>query len=104
MRPRAVAGVEPFAARLKAAPDELIRIFEPADIHIVVPGGETQGTWKMMSGAIKGDRVDRQTAVTVASAVRRARSRSEWSRASPTIATSVPGRMRRNCAVACPVC
>ena len=36
MRPRAVAGVEPFASRLKAAPDELIRIFEPADIHIVV--------------------------------------------------------------------
>ena len=54
MRPRALAGVEPFASRLKAAPDELIRIFEPADIHIVVAGGETQGTWKMMSGALRG--------------------------------------------------
>jgi hypothetical protein len=54
MRPRAVAGVEPFASRLKAAPDELIRIFEPEDIHIVVAGGETQGTWKMMSGALRG--------------------------------------------------
>ena len=54
MRPRAVAGVEPFASRLKAAPDELIRIFEPADIHIVVAGGETQGTWKMISGALRG--------------------------------------------------
>jgi len=51
MRPQAVAGVEPFASRLKAAPDELIRIFEPSDIHIVVAGGETQGTWKMISGA-----------------------------------------------------
>ena len=51
MRPRAVAGVEPFASRFKAAPEELIRIFEPADIHIVVAGGETQGTWKMISGA-----------------------------------------------------
>jgi hypothetical protein len=54
MRPRAVAGVEPFASRLKAAPDELIRIFEPGDIHIVVAGGETQGTWKMISGALRG--------------------------------------------------
>ena len=51
MRPRAVAGVEPFASRLKAAPDEVIRIFEPSDIHIVVAGGETQGTWKMISAA-----------------------------------------------------
>ena len=54
MRPRAVAGVEPFASRLRAAPEELIRIFEPADIHIVVAGGETQGTWKMISGALRG--------------------------------------------------
>jgi len=51
MRPRAVAGVEPFASRLKAAPDELIRIFEPSDLHIVVAGGETQGTWKMISAS-----------------------------------------------------
>ena len=51
MRPRAVAGVEPFASRLKAAPDEMIRIFEPSDIHIVVAGGETQGTWKMISAS-----------------------------------------------------
>jgi hypothetical protein len=54
MRPRAVAGVEPFAARFKAPPEELIRVFEPADIHIVVAGGETQGTWKMISGALRG--------------------------------------------------
>ena len=51
MRPRAVAGVEPFASRIKAAPDELIRIFEPSDIHIVVAGGETHGTWKMISAS-----------------------------------------------------
>ena len=51
MRPRAVAGVEPYASKLKAPPDELIRIFEPSDIHIVVAGGETQGTWKMISGS-----------------------------------------------------
>ncbi|MCC6779930.1 MAG: hypothetical protein IT537_25415, partial [Hyphomicrobiales bacterium] len=49
-RPHAVAGVEPFASRLKAAPDELISIFAPSDIKIVVTGGETQGAFKMISG------------------------------------------------------
>jgi hypothetical protein len=43
MRPRAVAGVEPYASRLKAKPDEVIKIFEPSENHIVVAGGETQG-------------------------------------------------------------
>ena len=51
MRPRAAAGVEPYASRLKAAPDEMVRIFEPEEIHVVVAGGETQGTWKMISGS-----------------------------------------------------
>ena len=53
MRPRAVAGVEPYASRFKAPPDELIRIFEPSEIHIVVAGGETQGAWKMISGSLR---------------------------------------------------
>jgi hypothetical protein len=53
MRPRAVAGVEPYASRLNAAPDELIRIFEPSEINIVVAGGETQGAWKMISGSLR---------------------------------------------------
>ena len=53
MRPKAVAGVEPYASRLNAKPDELIRIFEPSDIHIVVAGGETQGAWKMISGSLR---------------------------------------------------
>ena len=46
-RPLAVAGVEPLATRLRAAPDDIIQIFEPSDINIVVAGGETQGAWKM---------------------------------------------------------
>jgi hypothetical protein len=54
MRPRAVAGVEPYASRFRAKPDELIPLFEPADINIVVAGGETQGAWKMISGAVRG--------------------------------------------------
>jgi len=49
-RPLAVSGVEPHASRLRAAPDELIRIYEPEDIVIVVAGGETQGAWKMIGG------------------------------------------------------
>ena len=53
MRPRAVAGVEPYASRFKAKPDEVIKIFEPSEINIVVAGGETQGAWKMISGSLR---------------------------------------------------
>jgi hypothetical protein len=48
--PRAVAGIEPYASMLKAAPDELIRMFRPEDIHVVVLGGETGAMWKMIGG------------------------------------------------------
>ena len=54
IRPHAVAGIEPFASRLKAAPDEMISIFQPQDINIVVMGGETQGAFKMISGRYTG--------------------------------------------------
>jgi hypothetical protein len=53
MRPKAAAGIEPYASRLRAAPDDVIQIFESSDIHIVVAGGETQGAWRMMSGALR---------------------------------------------------
>jgi hypothetical protein len=46
--PRALAGTEPYATMLKAAPDELIRMFRPEDIHVVVVGGETGAMWKMI--------------------------------------------------------
>lgn len=49
-RPRAVSGIEPYASRLKASPDEMIRIYEPEEIHVVVVGGETGATWKMIGG------------------------------------------------------
>jgi hypothetical protein len=45
--PKAVAGIEPFASRLKAPPDQLIEIFEPKEIKVIVAGGETQGAWRM---------------------------------------------------------
>jgi hypothetical protein len=50
IRPRAVAGIEPYASRLKAAPDELIRIFTPREVKIVVTGGETQAAFKIFGG------------------------------------------------------
>jgi hypothetical protein len=53
LRPKAVAGIEPYASRLRARPDDVIRIFEPSEINIVVAGGETQGAWKMISGALR---------------------------------------------------
>ena len=48
-----MAGVEPYVSRLNAAPSELIRIFEPSEITVVVAGGETQGAWKMISGSLR---------------------------------------------------
>jgi hypothetical protein len=50
LRPRGVAGVEPYAGRFSADPDELIEIYTEDEIKIVVAGGETQGAWKMFGG------------------------------------------------------
>jgi len=47
LRPLAVAGVEPYASRLKAAPDDIVQMFEPKEINLVVAGGGAQGAWKM---------------------------------------------------------
>ncbi len=45
--PRATFGEEPWASRLKAAPDELIPMFHPEEIQVVVVGGETNGYWRI---------------------------------------------------------
>ncbi|HSQ59779.1 MAG TPA: hypothetical protein VLT84_05030 [Acidobacteriota bacterium] len=45
-----MAGVEPYAAKYKAKPEELIRIYEPSQVSIAVAGGETQGAWRMFGG------------------------------------------------------
>ena len=50
LHPRAIAGIEPYATMLKADPDEEISMFRPEDIHVVVVGGETGATWKMLGG------------------------------------------------------
>jgi hypothetical protein len=52
-KPWGIAGMEPFASRLKAAPDEEVEIFRPEDISIVVVGGETQPTWKLIAGSLR---------------------------------------------------
>jgi len=54
VRPIAEAGVEPWASKLKAKPDELVQMFDEKDIHIVVTGGETQGAWKLFGGSWRG--------------------------------------------------
>src|SRR6266540_3597660 len=46
--PRATFGEEPWASKLKAAPDELIPMYQRDDIHVVVVGGETNPYWRMM--------------------------------------------------------
>ncbi len=48
--PLAVAGVEPHASKLKAPPDQLVQMFEPGEINIVVVGGETQGAFRLIGG------------------------------------------------------
>jgi hypothetical protein len=54
VHPLAVAGVEPYATRLKAKPDELISVFTPDDVKIVVAGGGTQGAWRMFGASYRG--------------------------------------------------
>jgi hypothetical protein len=49
--PRATAGEEPFASKLAAPPDELIHMFEPSEIKVIVTGGETNAYWRLM-GAV----------------------------------------------------
>ena len=50
MRPKGVAGIEPYASMLAAAPDEMIKMFRPEDLHIVVVGGSTGAMWQMIGG------------------------------------------------------
>jgi hypothetical protein len=53
VRPWAVLGQEPYASYLKAEPDEPVQTFRPQDVSVVVVGGETGGTYKMIAGALR---------------------------------------------------
>lgn len=50
IKPHAVAGVEPWASMYAAPPDQPVRKYRTQDISVVVLGGETQATWKMVGG------------------------------------------------------
>jgi hypothetical protein len=52
--PRATAGEEPLATKYKAAPDDMLRVFEPENIHVVVVGGETNGYWQIQGAIYRG--------------------------------------------------
>src|SRR5437773_7039790 len=49
--PRATFGEEPWATKLRAAPDQMIQMFKREDIHVVVVGGETNGYWRIMGAS-----------------------------------------------------
>jgi hypothetical protein len=46
----AESGVEPYASYWNAPPDELVPVFEPENIHVVVAGGSTNGQWSSFNG------------------------------------------------------
>jgi hypothetical protein len=50
IRPLADQGIEPWASRAAADPDERFRTFEPGDVEIVVVGGETNNAFAAASG------------------------------------------------------
>lgn len=45
--PRATFGEEPLASKLKAKPDEMIPMWTPEQVNVVVVGGETNGYWRI---------------------------------------------------------
>ena len=45
--PRATFGEEPYASKLKAKDDEIIKMFTRDEINVVVVGGETNGYWRI---------------------------------------------------------
>ncbi len=56
--PRATFGEEPYASKLKAAPEEMVPMFTRDEINVVVVGGETNGYWRIMGA-------DRRQAVCI---------------------------------------
>jgi hypothetical protein len=50
VRPLADQGIEPWATRAKAHPDERFRKFEPGDVEVAVVGGGTNNAFAVASG------------------------------------------------------
>ncbi|MCW2389225.1 hypothetical protein M2333_002271 [Sphingobium sp. B11D3B] len=51
--PNATLGAEPAAAKLKAAPDALVPMFNEQDINVVVVGGESNGYWQIFGAGYR---------------------------------------------------
>ena len=49
-REAAELGEEPFATYMRAAPDEMLPVFEPHQIHVLVVGGSSNGQWSSFNG------------------------------------------------------
>ena len=52
--PLATFGEEPYATKLKAPDDEMIKMFRRDEIEIVVVGGETNGYWRIFGAGYRG--------------------------------------------------
>jgi hypothetical protein len=55
VRPWAVLGREPYASYLDKAPDEPVQTWRPEEISVVVVGGGTGGTFKLIGGSLRGN-------------------------------------------------
>ena len=49
-REAAELGEEPFATYMRAAPDDMLPVFEPHQIHVLVVGGSSNGQWSSFNG------------------------------------------------------
>jgi hypothetical protein len=52
--PRATFGEEPLASKLRAAADEMIPMWTPEQVNVVVVGGETNGYWRIAGARAAG--------------------------------------------------
>ena len=52
--PRATFGEEPLAAKLAASADEMIPLWTPDQVNVVVVGGETNGYWRIAGARYAG--------------------------------------------------
>jgi hypothetical protein len=51
LRPRAALGEEPWATHVAAPSGASIPLFAPQDVHVLVAGGETFGTYRVFGAA-----------------------------------------------------
>jgi hypothetical protein len=49
--PRATYGEEPYASMLRVPEEELVHMFQPREINVVVVGGETNGYWRIFGAS-----------------------------------------------------